>query len=231
MENNQETMAPVSLPATLRYKGFQNTIRSVVSHPKDWVPLLSKSGIVFKVEWCCCNALYAGDTNWRLESRLAEHQRVLQTGEINVSAVVEHVWNSGHHINWDPIAILGINCRHYPILARFFSPGMLRFDFSNHRGKTLVLICDLILSCSVIDESICQASVLLIQTLVVQGAFMYCWEMTYSGTPCFTASVRPSGSPSALKRVSLGCLLVVLATNVFLQQPQHLLHLSVSSPK
>ena len=94
-----------------------NTIRSMVSHPKDRVPLLSKSGVVYKVECGCCNASYVGETKRRLESRLAEHRKAVQKGEVNASALAEHVWNVGHHVNWDSMKVLSVSGRHYSRLA------------------------------------------------------------------------------------------------------------------
>ena len=46
------------------------TIRSMVSHPKDKIPLLKKSGVVCKVECSGCNASYVGKTKRILQSRL-----------------------------------------------------------------------------------------------------------------------------------------------------------------
>ena len=40
------------------YFKLVNTIRSMVSHPKDRVPQLNRSGVVYKVECGCCNASY-----------------------------------------------------------------------------------------------------------------------------------------------------------------------------
>ena len=86
-----------------------NTLRSMVSHSKDWAPLLSKPDAVYKVECGCCNALYVGETKRKLESRLVEHQKAVQRGEVNVSALVKHVWNSGHHVNLDSMAVVGVS--------------------------------------------------------------------------------------------------------------------------
>ena len=99
------------------YFKLMNTIRSMVSHPKDWVLLLNQFGVVYKVECGCCSALYAGETKRRLESRLAEHWKAVQRGEVNASALAEHVWNIGHHVNWDSMEVLGVSSRHYSRLA------------------------------------------------------------------------------------------------------------------
>ena len=56
----------------------------MVSHFKDREPLLSKSGVVYKVEYGCCNASYVGETKKKLESRLVEHQKAVQRGKVNM---------------------------------------------------------------------------------------------------------------------------------------------------
>ena len=94
-----------------------NTIRSMVSHPKDRVLLLNKSGVVYEVECDCCNALYVGETKRTLESRLDEHWKAVQRGEVNASALVEHAWNASHHVNWDSTEILGVSSWFYSRLA------------------------------------------------------------------------------------------------------------------
>ena len=94
-----------------------NTVRSMVSHPKDRVPLLNKSGVVYKVECGGCNASYVGETKRRLESRLAEHRKAVQRGEVNASALAEHVWNAGHQVDWDSMKVLDASSRHHSRLA------------------------------------------------------------------------------------------------------------------
>ena len=69
--------------------------------------------MVYRVECGDCDASYVNETRRRLETRLAELRRAVERGEVNASALVEHVlWNSGHHINWDSMAVLGVSSPH-----------------------------------------------------------------------------------------------------------------------
>ena len=92
-----------------------NTIKSMVSHPKDRIPLSQKSGVVYKVDSRCCNALYmyVSETKRRLQSRLDEQRKAVQRGEVNISALAKHAWSSGHHIDWDSTAVLDVSRWHY----------------------------------------------------------------------------------------------------------------------
>ena len=95
-----------------------NTIRSMVSHHKDRVPtpvyMLNKFGVVYKVEYGCCNASYVGETKTRVQ---AEHWMAVQRGEMNASTLVEHVRNVSHHAKWDSMNILGVIIQHYSRVA------------------------------------------------------------------------------------------------------------------
>ena len=94
---NQERIIQSHLPASPTFKGFGshlkgtgrdqhphilqtrehgNTIqvRSIVLQPKHRVPLLNKSGVVYKVECGCCKSPYAGETKRKLGLRMAECQ-------------------------------------------------------------------------------------------------------------------------------------------------------------
>ena len=38
--------------------------------------------------------------------RLDEHKRAVKKGELEVSALAEHVWKEGHSVDWDKVAVL-----------------------------------------------------------------------------------------------------------------------------
>ena len=55
---------------------------------------------------CYCGKAYIGETKWRLETRLREHQYACLTQSPQKSAVAEHAWGSRHPINWKDISMI-----------------------------------------------------------------------------------------------------------------------------
>ena len=89
------------------------TLRRLLSQPKDVVPMWSKSSVVKKVKCKDCKASYTGETGRSLETRITEHNRALQKGQTNVSALADHAWRVGHLIDWDSMTILGVSSGYY----------------------------------------------------------------------------------------------------------------------
>ena len=52
---------------------------------------------------CLCGKVYIGETIRRLETKIKDACR---KGEINESAIAEHVWGLQHPIKWDEVAII-----------------------------------------------------------------------------------------------------------------------------
>ena len=55
-----------------------NTLRKILSHPKDHVHMMSKSNVVYKVKCADCDASNVGETKRRLETRIAEHRKAIE---------------------------------------------------------------------------------------------------------------------------------------------------------
>ena len=126
-----------------------NITTSIMSYCRDLVLLLSKSGVVYKVECGHCNASYVDEAKRRLESRLAEQQRVSQRGKVNVSAVAEHVWNSGHNVNLDSMAVVCVSCQHYSRLPLEVIDIGTQKNSSNHdRGELEIAYDSIIQLCN-----------------------------------------------------------------------------------
>ena len=51
------------------------TIRNIVVHPKDKVPDKDKTGLVYNIPCKNCSQVYVGETGRKLETRLQEHQK------------------------------------------------------------------------------------------------------------------------------------------------------------
>ena len=94
-----------------------NTIKSMVSLPKDQIPLLQKSGVIYKVKCGCCNGSYVGERKRRLQARLDEHKKAVQKDKVNTSAKAEHAWSAGRHIDWDSMRVLDTSGGYYSRLT------------------------------------------------------------------------------------------------------------------
>ena len=75
------------------------TLRQELVHPKDPVPEWRRKGVVYTIPCDQCPRCYIGQTGRCLEQRLAEHRRALRKGDVQASAVAEHVFGSGHQMD------------------------------------------------------------------------------------------------------------------------------------
>ena len=82
------------------------SIRHLVSSPKDRIPDLQRSGVVYKIPCAVCPAAYIGQTGRRLCQRLDEHKRAVKGADFNSSALAEHAWTEGHPVDWQNVSIL-----------------------------------------------------------------------------------------------------------------------------
>ena len=82
------------------------TLRQLLVHPKDPIPLLQKPGVVYQVPCASCPEMYTGQTGHTLEHRLKEHRRTLTSGPPNSSAIAEHALNTNHDIDWASVSVI-----------------------------------------------------------------------------------------------------------------------------
>ena len=90
----------------------QNTLRKILSRPKDTIPITMKSGVVYQISCQDCAASYIGQTGRNLSQRITEHRRAVKKMDTFSSAMSEPVYHTGHSINWDNPSILA----HHPFL-------------------------------------------------------------------------------------------------------------------
>jgi len=72
----------------------------MLSRPKDVIPDMQKSGVVYKIPCASCPASYIGQTGCRLQQRLDEHKRAIRQADFNASPLAEHVWTEEHQVDW-----------------------------------------------------------------------------------------------------------------------------------
>ena len=51
--------------------------------------------------------IHFGETIRRLDTRLDEHREACRRGELEKSAIAEHVWRNQHVIKWNETSLLG----------------------------------------------------------------------------------------------------------------------------
>ena len=90
----------------------QNTLRKILSRPKDTIPTTMKSGVVYHISCQDCAASYIGQTGRNLSQHITEYRRAVKKMDTFFSAMSVHVCQTGHSINWENPSILA----HHPFL-------------------------------------------------------------------------------------------------------------------
>ena len=108
-----ECIKRILTPLQIRvcYKPFQ-TLRQLLSRPRDKVPKLQRSGVVYKIPCTNSPMVYIGQTGRCLCQRLSEHKRAFRATDFNSSALAEHAWSVGHSVDWENTCILS-SCPDY----------------------------------------------------------------------------------------------------------------------
>ena len=79
----------------------------MLSHPKDPIPTMKKSGVVYRIPCADCDKSYVGQTGRNLSLRIKEHKKAVETFNTDTSALAEHVLSEDHHINWEETTVIG----------------------------------------------------------------------------------------------------------------------------
>ena len=69
---------------------FLTTLRQLLVHPKDRVPMEEWKGVAYSIPCTDCPKVYIGQTGRCLKLRLKEHHCALKNGDVAASAVAEH---------------------------------------------------------------------------------------------------------------------------------------------
>ena len=68
-------------------------------HPKDTAPRDQQVGVGYQIPCSDCPKVYIGQSGRTLKHRVSEHRRALQSGDVAASALAEHTWSTGHHVD------------------------------------------------------------------------------------------------------------------------------------
>ena len=79
----------------------------MLSHPKDPIPTMKKSGVVYRIPCADCDTFYVGQTGRNLSLRIKEHKKAVKTFNTDTSALAEHILSKDHHINWEETTVIG----------------------------------------------------------------------------------------------------------------------------
>ena len=92
---------------------FKPALRlSSLSKLKSAFPLISRSGVVYKINCAVCNAFYVGKTDRRLKQRLAEHR------DCSDSALKRHMLETSHRIDYENPSVLASDVNSERLLVK-----------------------------------------------------------------------------------------------------------------
>ena len=98
------------------------TLRQILCRPKDCVPYLQCSGVVYEIKCGRCPKVYIEQTGRRFSQHLAEHKRTVKSADFNSSALADHAWSASHPIAWENTRTLS---NHTDIHSRLIEEAIL----------------------------------------------------------------------------------------------------------
>ena len=73
---------------------------------KDPVPVEERKGVVYSIPCVECTSVYIGQTGRSLKQHVSEHHHALKNGDIQTSALAEHVFKTGHAVDLSQSEVL-----------------------------------------------------------------------------------------------------------------------------
>ena len=120
--------------------------------PKDPVPQDHNANVIYSIPCSTCPASYIifiRQTGRLLQTRLYEHECAVRKGEVEKSAVAEHVWREGYQIDFSTAAVLAweTECHQRCYLSRgsFKQSGLLIESWDDYLLCTRPFPCIFIL--------------------------------------------------------------------------------------
>lgn len=101
VRGTSEAIRRVLAPLDIRTQFHPTTtLRRLLVHVKDPVPMEMTTGVVYQIGCQDCAATYVGQTGRSLSTRIKEHKSALTNAHPDRSAVAEHAMDTGHSIDW-----------------------------------------------------------------------------------------------------------------------------------
>jgi len=82
------------------------TLHNLLSHPKDPIPEMDRTGVVYRIPCASCEKCYIGQTGRSFSHRQKEHKAAVKSFNVTSSALAQHYIDTGHTIDWDNAAII-----------------------------------------------------------------------------------------------------------------------------
>ena len=80
---------------------------------KDPIPPELRKAVVYQISCSDCPAAYVGQTGRNLGHRIKEHKYALASGDVDKSAVAEHLVMTGHIIKWEEAQVIDVDLELY----------------------------------------------------------------------------------------------------------------------
>ena len=77
------------------------TLRTLLLHVKDPVPLEQRNNIVYKYDCKDCEAVYFGESKRTIAERTKEHTRAVRAADTRRYKTADHCWKYNHDFDWE----------------------------------------------------------------------------------------------------------------------------------
>ena len=77
------------------------TLRTLLLHVKDPVPLEQKNNIVYKYDYKDREAVYFGESKRTIAERTKEHTRAVRAADTRRYETADHCWKYNHDFDWE----------------------------------------------------------------------------------------------------------------------------------
>ena len=95
----RRVLAPLDIGTTCTTRKRKWTLMKRV---KDSIPKELQPGVVYAVGCADCEKVYVGETTRTAKERMKEHRCHTRMGKGELSAIAQHVMETGHEIHWNP---------------------------------------------------------------------------------------------------------------------------------
>ena len=102
MKGTSEQLKRIFNDRNINYTFYTTTtLRTLLSHAKDPVPLEQRNNIVYKYDYKDCEAVYSGESKRTLAERTKEHTRAVRAADTGRYETADHCWKYNHDLDWE----------------------------------------------------------------------------------------------------------------------------------